>query len=563
MRAACTRGCMRPPLALRRGTVDADRKTPADRTDPSVMDDREANAPATAESAADVSRFQPGAGPSAPSLGSPDKDSARRAKDSLPKARVALAIAGGAALLGAFAVLLATVAAPRSSTRATAASIAGSISGSGALLDDAGVDSPGDAQADAPTDAPSPRPALWRVSQLADDANVAVLDGVLGRRPMSLAFAAAGVSHAEAERVVRSIAEVHSVDHFGPKDAFLLARDKASGRVVAYEIQSSPLDVWQGREEIQPDGAPKLIGRKLGLSTEPVRVCKAVLVGPDLRASLAEAGLGPVDDVLTMLDDALEGHAELSDIRPGARIRIVATQERVDGAFVRWVSLDAVEYFPATPNAPSVRVYWFGDDEATKKHHGWYDAKGRQPVHGGWRLPVPLARIASRFNPHRMHPVLHVVMPHNGVDLAAPTGAPVYATAGGVVSRVGFDGPCGNKVEIEHPHGITSVYCHLSRFAPGLHVGQHVEQRQLIAYVGQTGRVTGPHLHFGIRRGDVFIDPLTLRLDGVRVVPRARRDDFDRLRGELDAVLDSIALPAPAGPPAEPPENETFYEEAQ
>jgi len=545
--------------------VDGDRNTPADHADPAATDLREANAPAAADSAADL-RAMPGlragSGTGGPVILGSERGSPRRGKDFLPRARVALAIAGGAALLGAVAVFLATGVAPRSSARATAAPMAGSASGNGAFSDEGGMDALVDAQLDAAPDAPVARPTVWRVAQLGDDASITLVDGVLGRRPMLVALTAAGVSHGEAQRIERSLGDVRSMDRFGPKDAFTVARDKASGRVVGYEIQSSPIDVWQGREEVQPDGEPKLVARKLGLSTEPVRICKSVLVGPDLRASLAEAGLGPVDDVLTMLDDALEGRAELSDIRPGARIRIVATQERADGAFVRWVSLDAVEYFPAASTAPSVRVYWFGDDEGTKKHHGWYDAKGKQPVRGGWRLPVPLARIASRFNPHRMHPVLHVIMPHNGVDLAAPAGAPVYATAAGVVVRAAFDGPCGNKVEIEHPHGMTSIYCHLSRFAPGLHVGQHVEQRQLIAFVGQTGRVTGPHLHFGIRRGDVFIDPMTLRLDGVRVVPRSRRDDFDRLRSQLDAELDAIPLPAPPAATAEPAESETFYEEA-
>ena len=129
----------------------------------------------------------------------------------------------------------------------------------------------------------------------------------------------------------------------------------------------------------------------------------------------------------------------------------------------------------------------------------------------------------------------------------------------------GNAGPCGNMVEIAHPGGITSVYCHLSRFAAGLHAGQHVESRQLIAYVGQTGRVTGPHLHFGIKKNGVFVDPMTLRLDSVRVIPRAKRDEFDRLRAELDAELDSIPLPTAAGgggapaPPDEPAD--TFYEE--
>jgi murein DD-endopeptidase MepM/ murein hydrolase activator NlpD len=454
-------------------------------------------------------------------------------------------------------VIVAAAQAQRPPARASAALLAGTMSGNEALVDDGGIDAAPDAPADSPTERPTP----WRVTELEGDESVTIAKGVMDRRPLLAAMAAAGLTPGEAQRVTRSLSDVRNVDRFGPKDSFVVARDKASGRVVAYEFASSPSDAWQGREEVAPDGSRKLVARKLELRSEPVRVRKALLVGPDLRSSLTEAGLGPVDDVLTMLDDALEGHAELSDIRAGARIRLVGTQERVDGVFVRWISLDAVEYFPASEHAPSVRVYQFADEDGARRHHGWYDAKGKQPVHGGWRMPVPLARIASRFNPHRMHPVLHVVMPHNGVDLAAPAGAPVYATAAGVVTSAGFDGPCGNKVEIEHGHGMTSVYCHLSRFASGLRVGQHVEQRQLIAYVGQTGRVTGPHLHFGIRRGDVFIDPLTLRLDGVRVVPRARRDEFDRLRADLDAELDSIALPAPAGAPSGEAETEVFYEE--
>jgi murein DD-endopeptidase MepM/ murein hydrolase activator NlpD len=99
-------------------------------------------------------------------------------------------------------------------------------------------------------------------------------------------------------------------------------------------------------------------------------------------------------------------------------------------------------------------------------------------------------------------------------------------------------------VVLRHENNLASGYCHMSRFASGLHAGQHVEARQLIGYVGATGRVTGPHLHFWVKRGDTFIDPLSLRLDGVRVLPAGDRDDFAALREELDQALDGISLPA-------------------
>jgi murein DD-endopeptidase MepM/ murein hydrolase activator NlpD len=299
-----------------------------------------------------------------------------------------------------------------------------------------------------------------------------------------------------------------------------------------------------------------LDGRKLDLVVERVRVGVGVVVGDDLRASVAKAGLevprpsqpsstvnanasAPMD-LLDRLDDALEGHAELADLRPGARLRLVATEERIQGKFSRYVELDAVEYAPANGTS-AIRVY----HQDTGKAPGFYDAKGHQPYRGGWRSPVPFAHVTSRYNPRRMHPVLHVVMPHNGVDFAASTGTPVYSAASGSVVSVGDGGPCGNMVQVKHANGLISAYCHLSRFAPGLRPGQHVDARQLVGFAGQTGRVTGPHLHFAVRRGDIFIDPLALKLDGVKLLPREDQDDFEKTRLELDGVLDGITMSGP------------------
>ena len=146
-----------------------------------------------------------------------------------------------------------------------------------------------------------------------------------------------------------------------------------------------------------------------------------------------------------------------------------------------------------------------------------------------------------------MHPVLHVVMPHNGIDFGATTGTPVYAASSGTVHSAGDSGPCGNMVQIDHTSNLSTAYCHLSRFAAGIHPGQHVEARQLVGYVGQTGRVTGPHLHFAVKRGGTFIDPMALKMDGVRTLPPSDREVFAKRRAELDVALESITLPSADG----------------
>jgi murein DD-endopeptidase MepM/ murein hydrolase activator NlpD len=445
--------------------------------------------------------------------------------------------------------------------------LAGSASPGAGLAEDAGdAGKPVDATAAdgapsadaapdvAPPPPPPPPPSIFRVAQLALDPSLALSDGTMGHRPFLLALAAAGVGKAESYRVVRALNRVHNLNHLSPTDTFHIAREKASGRVVAFEYVTSPVDVFQARDE-----AGVLTAKKLELHFELKQVAKAVVVSTDLRASLATAGLE--DEIVQRLEDALDPHVELADIRAGSRLRLLATEERLERAFLRYASLDAVEYTPPKAEAAPLRLYRFPpiDPDKVKPSspmhaESFYDAKGQQPVRGGWRVPVPVARIASRFNPHRMHPTLHVIMPHNGVDFAAPTGTPIYAAAPGTVKSAGDSGPCGNMVQIEHSAGLVSSYCHMSRFAPGIHVGEHVETRQLIGYVGQTGRATGPHLHFAIKRDGIFIDPLALRLDGVRVVPPSHRDEFDAVRVELDRSLDAIALePPPSGSlPAEP-----------
>ncbi len=121
------------------------------------------------------------------------------------------------------------------------------------------------------------------------------------------------------------------------------------------------------------------------------------------------------------------------------------------------------------------------------------------------RKPVDNMRLTSSFG-MRVHPVLGKRMRHNGIDIPAATGTPIYAPADGVVGRAQRLGGYGNYAEIEHGNGIQTRFGHMSRIA--VTPGQRIKQGQLVGYVGSTGRSTGPHLHYEVRIAGTPVNPI-------------------------------------------------------
>jgi murein DD-endopeptidase MepM/ murein hydrolase activator NlpD len=377
-------------------------------------------------------------------------------------------------------------------------------------------------------------PGPWRVAELASDPAVRILHGTMERRSFIDALATSGVPQEQVYRLIGAFRTVRRFDKTRRKDTFVVALDADTRKIRAFEYEAGPTEIYQARE--QDDGA--LAAERLDLHVEKKSIAGAVVVGDDPTASLRTAGFDP--SLLERIEDALDGRAQLSGPHAGARLRILAEEETALGAFARYTELPAIEYVSPEADTAPLRVYHYEGRRA----QGYFDAKGRQPYKGGFRAPVPFVRISSHFDMHRMHPILHVVRPHNGVDFAAPTGTPVYAAHSGRVLFVGDAGASGNLVTIQHTNDITTGYAHLSRFAPRLAQGQQVETRQLIGYVGSTGRSTGAHLHFSAKKKGVFIDPLALRLDGERVLPKPDREPFEQRRAALDGALDAVPLPS-------------------
>ena len=122
-------------------------------------------------------------------------------------------------------------------------------------------------------------------------------------------------------------------------------------------------------------------------------------------------------------------------------------------------------------------------------------------------MPLAFTRLTSQFG-NRFHPMSGRYQPHAGIDLAAPMGSPVMATADGIVNVAGWSGGYGLLIQIDHGGAVETRYAHLSQLAVAS--GQSVKRGQIIGFVGSTGRSTGPHLHYEVRQSNVAVNPLSL-----------------------------------------------------
>jgi murein DD-endopeptidase MepM/ murein hydrolase activator NlpD len=231
------------------------------------------------------------------------------------------------------------------------------------------------------------------------------------------------------------------------------------------------------------------------------------------------------------------------DIREGDRFTAVYEQIYQDGKYLRDGELLAAEF---VNDGKVYRALRFVNDAGVV---GYYAPDGKPMRKAFLRAPVEFTRVSSVFNPHRLHPILNLIRGHMGTDYAAPIGTPVHAAGEGRVSFAGTRGGYGNAVILAHTDGISTLYGHMSRFAGNVHVGSHVQQGDVIGYVGMTGLATGPHLHYEYLMNGVHKDPQTVKLPGAEPL---RADAMGKFRTETAGWLSELASPRPAVPAAAP-----------
>jgi murein DD-endopeptidase MepM/ murein hydrolase activator NlpD len=158
------------------------------------------------------------------------------------------------------------------------------------------------------------------------------------------------------------------------------------------------------------------------------------------------------------------------------------------------------------------------------------------------RNPVFAGRLGDGFG-WRIHPILHDLRFHEGVDYAAPFGSPIAAAGEGVVEEIAEQWGYGEYIRIRHDLGYETTYAHAAGFPHGLKVGDRVRQGEPIAFVGSTGLSTGPHLYYEVRINGHNVDPLRVHLPAGRIL---KADLLARFERDVRTLEDLAHAPAEA-----------------
>ena len=218
------------------------------------------------------------------------------------------------------------------------------------------------------------------------------------------------------------------------------------------------------------------------------------------------------------------------DIGGGDQFTLVFDRDVTESG--RTLKVGELQFAELWSRGKPVRLYRF----VRKGRTEYFDEFGKNVRGFLLRTPVDGARMSSSFG-YRRHPILGYRKIHQGIDFAAGTGTPVVAAGDGVVVEARRWGGYGNWVRIRHEGGWETGYAHLSRYASGLRAGMRVRQGQVIAYVGSTGRSTGPHLHYETWFRGARVNPVGARVPTGTILAGAELAAFKAQKARIDALV--------------------------
>ncbi|WP_104761387.1 peptidoglycan DD-metalloendopeptidase family protein [Helicobacter cetorum] len=215
----------------------------------------------------------------------------------------------------------------------------------------------------------------------------------------------------------------------------------------------------------------------------------------------------PYQDIVKATNDPLLAHQLINVYKKSVPFKRLARNDKIAIVYTRDYRVGQAFGQPAIKMA-MVGTRYHNYYVFSHSNGRYYDSKAEEVAGFLLETPVKYTRISSSFSYGRFHPILKVKRPHYGVDYAAKKGTLVHSASEGRIGFIGDRGGYGKMIEINYMGELRLVYAHMSAFAKGLKKGSYVRKGQVIGRVGSTGLSTGPHLHFGVYKNSLPINPL-------------------------------------------------------
>ena len=349
-------------------------------------------------------------------------------------------------------------------------------------------------------------------------------------QPMAVALQEAGLPPEQVGALISALEGVFDFRKSRVGDQFrLVLRD---GVLDFFDYRQSTVDEWQVRRD-----GDKFVGSKRSIEVEK----QVALVSLEINNSLYEAALAAGEDPLIgmVLADVFAWDIDFyRDVRKGDRARALVEKFVSKGRILRYGEVLAATYEGGSVGNKRVFRYELPDGKSS-----FFQEDGASARKAFLKSPLKYAHVTSRFG-SRVHPVLNYVKAHNGVDYAAAIGTPVWSVADGTVTVAHNTGAGGNTVCVRHANAFETCYLHLSKYGAGVRAGARVSQKQVIAYSGNTGRSTGPHLHYALKRNGGFVNPLNQNFPRTEPLPKNLLADFKAKLVPLAQQLDAVSVAA-------------------
>ncbi|MDF1699259.1 MAG: peptidoglycan DD-metalloendopeptidase family protein [Saprospiraceae bacterium] len=339
-----------------------------------------------------------------------------------------------------------------------------------------------------------------------------------------------GVSYstiAELESKAKEIFDVRGIK--AGKRYHLIKKDSCQDAALAFVYEPDPLRYVI--YDFQDSVSIKVVDKKFNVVIESA----SGEITSSLWKSMTDQNINP--RVIDLMEDALASSVSFYHTQVGDRFKVIYERKYIDGEPVSLGKM--IGAFYQNKHGEYYSVYYEND-----LYTGFYDMEGRPSKKAFLKSPIKgSARISSRFNRRRLHPIKKRRIPHLGTDYAADYGTPIMAVADGVITKASYTKNNGRFVKMKHDKTYETQYLHMQRIAKGIRPGVNVSQGTTIGYVGSTGLATGPHVCFRFWKNKKQIDHLRENFPPAEPMPEEELPGFYAHRDIVKAQLDNIPFP--------------------